>query len=468
MNGSRNLVAHYTANPQTYTISVSASPSSGGAPYVGNTPGATSGTYTSGQSCTVHANPNSGYTFTNWTENGNVVSTQANYTFTVNGNRTLVANFTYVPPTYTITVYANPTNGGTVTGGGTYNYGATVNLTANANSGFTFDHWQDGNTNNPRTITVTGNATYTAYFEAQPQAPVGAINGLFTINSYGDQVYFSKGNLQYKASTNTWRFATNQWDCVGGTDSNGNSYGNVSGSSNNNISQTYSGWIDLFGWGTSGYHDLTDPSNVNYQPWSTSTAFIDNPGYNWYGYGPSTNMPSPNLTGSSANYDWGVYNTVYSGNVTTSGWRTLTGGNNDNAEWYYVFNSRTTSSGILYAKANVDNVNGVILLPDDWSASYYSLNSPNTHNANYNSNIISASQWSALEQHGAVFLPAAGSRNETSVRNYLFGEGSYWSTSYGNESSAWDVNFSPWHIGFIGDDYGRPYGRSVRLVYPVN
>ena len=46
-------------------------------------------------------------------------------------------------------------------------------------------------------------------------APQGAIDGLFTINSNGDQVYFSQGNLQYQASTNTWRFATNQWDYVG-------------------------------------------------------------------------------------------------------------------------------------------------------------------------------------------------------------------------------------------------------------
>ena len=65
---------------------------------------------------------------------------------------------------YTITTSANPTNGGTVTGGGTYNEGASITLRAIANTNYTFDRWQDGNTTNPRTITVTSNATYTAYF----------------------------------------------------------------------------------------------------------------------------------------------------------------------------------------------------------------------------------------------------------------------------------------------------------------
>lgn len=67
-------------------------------------------------------------------------------------------------PTYTITATSNNTAMGTVTGGGTYPAGTSVTLTATANNGYVFDHWQDGNTNNPRTITVTANATYTAYF----------------------------------------------------------------------------------------------------------------------------------------------------------------------------------------------------------------------------------------------------------------------------------------------------------------
>lgn len=69
---------------------------------------------------------------------------------------------------YTITVNSNDTTMGTVTGGGTYAANATATLTATANDGYTFVKWQDGNTTNPRTITVTKDETYTATFEAIP------------------------------------------------------------------------------------------------------------------------------------------------------------------------------------------------------------------------------------------------------------------------------------------------------------
>ena len=58
---------------------------------------------------------------------------------------------------------------GTVSGGGTYTQGATATISASANSGYHFDHWSDGNTQNPRTITINGNITLTAYFVANTQ-----------------------------------------------------------------------------------------------------------------------------------------------------------------------------------------------------------------------------------------------------------------------------------------------------------
>ena len=74
--------------------------------------------------------------------------------------------------------------------------------------------------------------------------PEGAINGLFTINENGDQVYFSQGNLQYQASTNTWRFAEHQWDYVGTHIEvySGDFGGNVDGSDNLKASEDYNGW----------------------------------------------------------------------------------------------------------------------------------------------------------------------------------------------------------------------------------
>ncbi|MBQ4398748.1 MAG: choice-of-anchor J domain-containing protein [Bacteroidales bacterium] len=123
------------------------------------------GTYNAGETCTLTATPASGYQFESWKKNGSVVSTNPNYSFTVTENATYTAYFAEVPVTYyTITTNVTPSGSGTVTGGGTYPEGASVTLTANANNGYTFSQWQDGNTQNPRTVTVTGNATYTATF----------------------------------------------------------------------------------------------------------------------------------------------------------------------------------------------------------------------------------------------------------------------------------------------------------------
>ncbi|MBR5725636.1 MAG: T9SS type A sorting domain-containing protein [Muribaculaceae bacterium] len=148
----------------SFNITVSANPTNGGTVTGG-------GTYNQGQSCTVSATANNGFTFTNWTENGNVVSTQANYTFTVTGNRTLVANFQAQSQSYTITVSANPTNGGTVTGGGVYQQGQQCTVSATPATGYTFVRWTENgsqvSTNANYTFTVTGNRTLVAQFQQQ-------------------------------------------------------------------------------------------------------------------------------------------------------------------------------------------------------------------------------------------------------------------------------------------------------------
>ena len=131
-------------------------------------------------------------------------------------------------------------------------------------------------------------------------------------------------------------------------------------------------------------------------------------------------------------------------------------------EWAYVFNTRTTSSDIRYAKANVNNVNGVILLPDDWSSDTYGLNNANSTGASFSSNTISASQWNTLEQAGAVFLPAAGSRYGTSVYN-VGSIGIYWSASYINSYGARSVDFIDSYL-YTDDNYNRNNGFSVRLA----
>ena len=108
------------------------------------------------------------------------------------------------PTQYTITVGSNNNAWGTVTGGGTYNSGTTVTLTATANTGYRFVHWQDGNTQNPRTITVTGNANYIATFEAIPVQPTQfTVSVASNNNEYGtvegSGVYDSGAVVEIKA-----------------------------------------------------------------------------------------------------------------------------------------------------------------------------------------------------------------------------------------------------------------------------
>ena len=126
------------------------------------------GVFDQGTSITINAMAYSGYEFKKWTKNGEEVSTNANYTFTVNESATYVAVFG--EPTvnyYNITTNVNPAEGGTVYGANTYAGGSTATLVANPNPGWYFVRWQDNNTENPRTITVTGDASYTAFFEQQ-------------------------------------------------------------------------------------------------------------------------------------------------------------------------------------------------------------------------------------------------------------------------------------------------------------
>ena len=258
----------------------------------------------------------------------------------------------------------------------------------------------------------------------------GAIDSKFTINSIGTQVYFSKGNLQatYDGTDWTWAFATNQWDYIG--DAAGNTSINGDGTvSASNVT------VDLFGW--------VGASNTT---WTGAAQ---------YGISNSTTINSTDTYGNVATEalksDWG--------NTIGSVWRTLT-----SAEWTYLFDSSTTTSGVRYAKATVNGVSGVILLPDDWSTIYYSLTSTNTTNVNYTTNSITSSDWTnSLEAHGAVFLPAAGYRDQASV--YSAGSSGYYrSSSPYNVDGAYSVSFSS-HGLYPADGNIRSDGNSVRLVH---
>ena len=292
------------------------------------------------------------------------------------------------------------------------------------------------------------------------------LNGVFSVSAT-KKVRFSRGNLQYRASTDTWRFAEHQWDIVGM--GFGQTYedfyctigGTVTDGNNILISSSYNGWIDLFGWATSGWDNTEeDPYAVNYNPWSVIDNYVHY--YNISGFGPSSNQTDQNLTGESANYDWGC-NQI--GEDAPRMWRTLT-----KDEWYYLLCTRRNADN-KYGVAKVNGVTGVVILPDDWIGvpvgcnftpgmadvgSWYDWDSVAA------TNVYSAEQWIKMEAAGAVFLPCAGVRYG-SIPQGVGAFGSYWSTTANYDFGAYALYFDFVCFNLNGKAL-REEGHSVRLV----
>jgi hypothetical protein len=253
-----------------------------------------------------------------------------------------------------------------------------------------------------------------------------ALSGLFSVSPM-EQVRFSPGNLQYQASTNTWRFAENQFDVVG--------------SDNSLISSNYDGWIDLFGWGTSGYDGC--------EPYLTSSDV------SLYARG----MDS--IVGT--NWDWGVFNTIVNGGNRVNLWRLLT-----REEWMYLFYYRQNALDKI-AVGCIDGVNGLILLSDDFvlpdSLEFvcdFADDSGEDFFCQINNYTIA--EWRKMEMAGAIFFPAAGGRlNKQSW--YTGVTGYYWSaTAFEYDSiSVYCMGFDSSRAVAEGLS-NRSNGRSVRLV----
>lgn len=265
-------------------------------------------------------------------------------------------------------------------------------------------------------------------------------NAYFSVST-DRHVYISKGNLQYQASTNTWRFAEHQYDYIG--------------AANSNISATYDGWIDLFGWGTSGWN-----SGANaYLPYSTSTDFADY----WVG-----GAAYYCLTGDYAHADWGVHNAIQNGGNQAGIWRTLT-----HAELTHLIYGRQSSTvnGVAnahFAMAKVCGVNGMILFPDRYTHPSDVAQPVNVNTANhfqYAENTYDDKDWQEMEAAGCIFLPAAESRVGTTVNAYLEenDHGYYYTSDFFCENGAVTLMFNEGYLS-IANLYGRHEGRSVRLV----
>ena len=266
-------------------------------------------------------------------------------------------------------------------------------------------------------------ASVGASYAAPAVAVNGKLPGAFSVSAT-KKVNFSQGNLRAttadKGTTWTWAFAADQLTFVGNATANTAINGNGTVSAN--------GTVDLFGWSTAAtkYGINNSLSNSTY-----SGDFVD-----W--------GSNPDLIASLG-----------------KGWRTLT-----SDEWTYLLNTRTTTSGVRYAKATVDGKTGLIVLPDDWSESYHALASANTGDAAYTSNTFDAAIWSSdFEAHGAVFLPAAAYRRDTSVE-HLGDFANYWSASPDGANYAYYLAFSESFL-LPAYNYNRVTGEAVRLVSDI-
>lgn len=156
--------------PVTYIITLSVDPQGGGVASGG-------GTVSDGASVTVTAAPSTNYTFSGWRENGEIVSTNATYTFSATRDRALTAAFSAYAPVYTITAAIDPSGSGTVTGAGQYREGATVTLAAAPADGYEFSGWQEeGQTVSASatyTFTAAANRSLTAAFAVAGRLPAG-------------------------------------------------------------------------------------------------------------------------------------------------------------------------------------------------------------------------------------------------------------------------------------------------------
>ena len=289
--------------------------------------------------------------------------------------------------------------------------------------------------------------------------PPGRLSGLFSVSST-KQVYFSQGNLQYTTTgehavatggtqSGTWRFAEHQYDFVGGTSTAtpagtyGNVYVDAVQSGNQNVTSSYPGWIDLFGWGTSGWNS----GATGYMPYyTTATASYYYPGGN----------ASNNLTGDYANADWGIFNAISNGGNAPNLWRTLT-----SAEWKYILSDRTNAAK-KRAECTVNGIKGLIIMPDSYDGD---LSSRVLGTYGYNSYTYTLSQWEELESNGAVFLPQAGARN-TGGTTYSVGASyyaRYWSSTQNAANYAYHLYFYDKSIYPQNSGY-RYIGAAVRLV----
>lgn len=247
------------------------------------------------------------------------------------------------------------------------------------------------------TFYVYKNPTHTDFVttcEVEPDIEIDytTLSGVFSVAA-DKKVQFSTGNLQYEVGTNTWLFASKQYEVIGGAPydpanpTNTNFGMNVPG---------YIGKLDLFAWSSDGKYGV-NPSNTDADYGTEATDFVD----------------------------WGT--------LAGEGWFTLT-----KEEMNYILN-RTKNGKKLWALATIDKLPGLILLPDNWNTNITLTYGYIPTQFEYNENVFTAAEWKILEVAGAVFLPAAGSRT-----------GGYGNKDNAGFKESYDANGDYFHVDNVG------------------
>ena len=164
-----------------------------------------SGSYPYGETVTIEAIPNTGHTFLTWSD-GNMNNPR---TIVVTQDSTFIAHFGTLQ--YTIEVVADHPEWGTVTGGGTYYYGDTIQISATPNTGFAFDGWDDGITDNPRTVIVAQDSLFTAMFSTLQHTITVVSDHPAWGSVAGGGTYYYGDTIQISATANLG-FQFNGWD----------------------------------------------------------------------------------------------------------------------------------------------------------------------------------------------------------------------------------------------------------------
>lgn len=299
----------------------------------------------------------------------------------------------------------------------------------------------------------------------------------YTVATTGERIVFANGNLQYNAPKPLFQLAWNQFEYIG--------------ANNASLSDTYMGWIDLFGWSTARYHESrpNDKGNRYYEPYDTART-ITTTTTNIYGYGPSTDRSMTiDTTTAFREYDWGQHNfireysydifmkrldsTMYAKRV----WRIPT-----SAEWDFLFNNNrgvqyganTPSDVKPYTTASIQyddqtpaiQCKGIILFPDTFNKKKANIVDGAFQYGDMTFPTMDNTTWYRLDSVGCTFLPCAGIRDKVSVTDVQTA-GYYWAADAVDGAEAKCISFTTGNLN-TADKQPRYKGLSVRLIQNIN